>query len=59
MQLMDTELTRLAKDGEILVEEAHARVVDKRSFELALGLPPTSEPLDPSKVEAEVARRVG
>lgn len=60
MQLMDTELTRLAKEGQILVDEAHARVVDKRSFELALGLPPTNEPIDEKpKIEGEVARRVG
>ncbi len=42
MQLMDSELTRLAKDKAVVLEEAYARVIDKRAFESALGLPPSA-----------------
>ncbi len=38
MQLMDAELTRLAKDRAIVLEEAYARVIDKSAFEAALGI---------------------
>lgn len=64
MQLMDTELTRLAREKAIVLEEAYARVVDKRSFEAALGLP-SSAPDDaevrdrPSRSDASaLGRRV-
>jgi twitching motility protein PilT len=50
MQLMDSELIRLAKAKRVAVEEAYAKAVDRRSFEAALGLPP-SEPDKPAPAE--------
>ena len=41
MQLMDSELIRLAKAKRVLVEDAYAKALDRRNFEAALGLPPT------------------
>ncbi len=41
MQLMDSELIRLAKAKRVVVEDAYAKSVDRRSFEAALGLPPS------------------
>ncbi|MFO0553584.1 MAG: PilT/PilU family type 4a pilus ATPase [Polyangiaceae bacterium] len=43
MQLMDMELTRLAREGTVDVQDAYAKVTDKRTFEQALGLPPSDE----------------
>ncbi len=45
MQSMDYDLIRLAKAGQVVLEEAYAKAVDKRAFEAALGLPsPDDEP---------------
>ncbi|NUP06450.1 MAG: PilT/PilU family type 4a pilus ATPase [Polyangiaceae bacterium] len=43
MQLMDGELIRLAKEGRVDIDDAHAKSIDKRAFEAALGLPPSDE----------------
>jgi twitching motility protein PilT len=45
MQLLDTDLIRLAKTGTVLVEDAYAKANDKAAFEAALGLP-SSAPTD-------------
>jgi twitching motility protein PilT len=44
MQLMDSELQRLAKEGQITAGEAFARAVNKKEFEALLDAPPPAPP---------------
>jgi twitching motility protein PilT len=46
MQLMDSELLRLVKEGRADLDDAYPKVLDKRAFEVALGLAPL-EPVEP------------
>jgi Tfp pilus assembly ATPase PilU len=61
MQLMDSELIRLAKAKRVVLEDAYSKSVDRRNFEAALGLPPsdtgppsTQSPLQPEPATVSV-----
>ncbi len=63
MQLMDQELVRLVKEGRAELEDAYAKSVDKRAFEMAFNLPPSDAragqppPAAPSQQQAVPAPR--